>query len=423
MSSRRAGSVPKLPHLTSRSGRPLLASAVAAAFFAGALAAPAAAQDRGGGGGGGGGFLGNLGEIFGGPPEKPGAYASPSANDLLPNAGDVGSPLARPLRRFEPIALPNLPGKPQAPTIDLPGLPAYAPPQAGPNQNIFRRRDTLALRAVLSEGGPQIPNGLIWRLFSAVPSFDGSPSLIASSESPTPDFEVAPGSYILHVGFGRAGIVKRIDFAGIKIQETVVLNAGGLKLNAVVGDEGKAAASRLSFDIYAKDGDDDADHKLVASDISPEKVVRLNAGSYQIVSHYGSANAVVRADIRVEAGKLTEATLTQRAALLTMKLVREHGGEAIADTAWTITTASGDLVRQSVGAFPTMVLAEGDYVIVAKNNDRVYQRPFTVEAGENTDVEVMTSDLAETDGGSGDDGPGVGDAVPGTADGAGGSGD
>ncbi|WP_312869825.1 hypothetical protein [Jiella pacifica] len=348
---------------------------------------------------------GFLGQIFGGKPNKPGAYASPSAIDLLPKGNEIGAPGARPLRHFEPIALPNRPGLLEAPTIDLPGLPAYAPPATGPIPNLMRRRETLSLRAVLSEGGPEIPNGLIWRLFSAVPSIDGSSSLVASSESPTPDFEVSPGTYILHVGFGRAGIVERIDFTGLKTQQTVVLDAGGLKLNAVVGDDGKPPAARLSFDIYADEEGDEFDHKLVASDVPSEKVVRLNAGSYQIVSHYGTANAVVRADIRVEAGKLTEATLTQRAALLTMKLVRDHGGEAIADTAWTITTASGDLIRQSVGAFPSMVLAEGDYVIVAKNNNKVYQRPFTVTAGHDTDVEVLTSDLTSTEdvlSGSGD---------------------
>ncbi|MBO0902637.1 hypothetical protein J1C47_03220 [Jiella sp. MQZ13P-4] len=342
--------------------------------------------------------------MFGGSPERPGPYVSPSASDLLPNARDVGAPNGGPLRHFEPIALPNKPGTLQAPKIELPGLPAYAP-QTGPNQNLLRRREALSLKAVLSEGGPEIPNGLIWRLYSAVPSIDGSSSLVASSESPTPNFEVPPGTYILHVGFGRAGVVERIDFTGVKTQQTIVLKAGGLKLNAVVGDEGKPPASRLTFDVYAGDDGEDAERKLVASDVAPEKVLRLNAGSYLVVSHYGSANAVVRADIRVEAGKLTEATLTQRAALLTMKLVREHGGEAIADTAWTITTASGDLVRQSVGAFPTMVLAAGDYVIVAKNNNKVFQRPFTVEAGHDTDVEVLTSDLATPDdpeAGSGD---------------------
>ena len=109
---------------------------------------------------------------------------------------------------------------------------------------------------------------------------------------------------------------------------------------------------------------------------------------------------------------MTDATLQQRAALVTMKLVREHGGEAIADTAWSVTTASGDPVRESVGAFPSMVLAAGDYVIVAKNRDKVYQRLFEVKPGENTDVEVLTSDVAaaEPDGSGGE---GSGDLLPG----------
>ncbi|MCQ0990097.1 hypothetical protein [Jiella marina] len=362
----------------------------------------ATAQDRNGGGFFQGGGLGGL--LDGDGPGKPGPYSSPSASDIIPQAADVGAPPIRSLRSFEPIALPNRPdGAPVAPKIDLPGLPAYAP-QSVPNQNLFRSNATLSLSARLSEEGEPIPNGLIWRLFAAVPSLDGRPSLVASSERAAPDFEVPAGSYILHVGFGRAGTVKRIDFPGVKTRETITLDAGGLKLNAVVGDDEKPAASRLTFDIYT-DAKAEADRQLVASDVPPEKVVRLNSGTYHVVSNYGSVNALVRAEIRVEAGKLTEATLTHRAALLTMKLVREHGGEAIADTAWTITTASGDLVRESVGAFPSMVLAEGDYVIVAKNNDRVYQRGFKVEAGEDTDVEVLTSDLISTPdqfGGSGD---------------------
>src|SRR5690606_10977200 len=97
----------------------------------------------------------------------------------------------------------------------------------------------------------------------------------------------------------------------------------------------------------------------------------------------------IRADIRVEAGKLTEAAVEHRAAQLTMKLVREEGGEAIADTAWSILTDSGDIVRESVGAFASIVLAEGDYTVVARNRDRIYQRDFSVVAGRNQDVEVL----------------------------------
>ena len=72
--------------------------------------------------------------------------------------------------------------------------------------------------------------------------------------------------------------------------------------------------------------------------------------------------------------------------------MREAGGEAIADTSWSILTESGDIVRESVGAFASMVLAEGNYAVVAKNRDRLYQREFTVEAGRNRDVEVLAAE-------------------------------
>ena len=311
------------------------------------------------------------------------------------------------LKRFSPIALPARPGalgKPAIPSLDLPGLPAYAP-QNMPSPDILKRRATLTLEARLTEKGETIPNGLIWRLFSALPGDDGGPRLIASSQSNIANFEVAPGSYILHVGFGRAGLVKRIEFSGIKTRDVVVLNAGGLKLDATVANDKRLDPKRLRFSVYADDDDSESARNMIASDVPPDKVLRLNAGTYHVVSNYGSVNALVRADIRVEAGKVTTATLQHHAALLTMKLVREKGGEAMADTAWTITTTSGDPVRESVGAFPSMVLAAGDYVITAKNRDKLYQRQFTVEAGHDSDVEVLTSELAPiepADDGSGD---------------------
>ena len=86
-------------------------------------------------------------------------------------------------------------------------------------------------------------------------------------------------------------------------------------------------------------------------------------------------------------------TMRQR---LTLKLVRDHGGEAIADTSWSILTDSGDPIRESVGAFASMVLAEGEYTIVAKNRDRIYQRDFSVEGGQNQEVEVLANESTGT---------------------------
>ena len=49
-----------------------------------------------------------------------------------------------------------------------------------------------------------------------------------------------------------------------------------------------------------------------------------------MVSTYGESNAIQRADVKVENGKVTDATLHHRAAKVTLKLVASAGGEAFA---------------------------------------------------------------------------------------------
>ena len=80
-------------------------------------------------------------------------------------------------------------------------------------------------------------------------------------------------------------------------------------------------------------------------------------------------------------GKLTEAAMYQKAARLTLKLVSEHGGEALANTAWSVVTSAGETVAGSVGAFPSVVLAAGEYTAIAKHDGKIYERTFAVEPG------------------------------------------
>jgi hypothetical protein len=110
-----------------------------------------------------------------------------------------------------------------------------------------------------------------------------------------------------------------------------------------------------------------------------------------VVSRFGGVNAVVRADLRVEPGQLTDATLYHKAAQVSFKLVTESGGEAIADVDWTVKTADGSTVYTDVGAFPSTVLAEGDYTVLAKRGGTVYNRDFSIKPGQPQEIEVLTS--------------------------------
>ncbi|TCS08840.1 MULTISPECIES: hypothetical protein [unclassified Rhizobium] len=276
-------------------------------------------------------------------------------------------------------------------TPKMPKLNAFIAP--GSTQEGVRLRD-VSLEAKLTADGAPVEDGLTWYVFSPVAGTDGKLPLIASSKGGSAAFQLAAGDYFVNVSFGRAGVTKKLTVPddGRVDKQVMVLDAGGLLLNAVSGSDVRIRPDQLSFSIYSAEVRDDGERGLVMADVPPNTVVRLNAGTYHIVSEYGNVNASIRADIQVEAGKLTEATIQHRAAQINFKLVSETGGEAIADTAWSILTAAGDSVGESVSAFPTMVLSEGEYTAVARNKDKIYQRDFTVAAGVNTDVEVLMKD-------------------------------
>lgn len=245
------------------------------------------------------------------------------------------------------------------------------------------------LEAQLQADGSALPAGITWRVFAPHPGPDGKLPLIGEARGGAIEVRLAPGDYLVHAAYGRAGATKKISVRPGGGSDKVIINAGGLKLSALVGSDEPLTGEEVSFDIYAPDEDGSDERVLLVPDAPPEQVIGLNAGIYHVICRYGDANAVVRADIRVEAGKLTEATIYQKAARLTLKLVSAHGGEALANTSWTIITPQGDSVIESVGAFPSVVLASGDYTAVASHQGRNYERNFTVEAGLDRDVEVI----------------------------------
>ena len=97
----------------------------------------------------------------------------------------------------------------------------------------------------------------------------------------------------------------------------------------------------------------------------------------------------MRSDIRVQIGKLTDVAVTHRAAVITFKLVSQQGGEALANTDWIVESHSGDVIKEAIGAFPRVILAEGEYRAIARNDNRTYEGEFRVVNGVDREVEVI----------------------------------
>jgi hypothetical protein len=280
------------------------------------------------------------------------------------------------------------PGAPQradqapANTTVVPRMPGGGQPTGG--------RGHISVTAYLTETSPAIAQGLVWRVFRDNAATGGRAALVSTLREASPTLRLDPGSYYINVALGRANLTRKIAVAADQVvRERFVLNAGGLRVVPVLAGGEPANSKLVSFDVESDERDEYGQRTKVVAGVKAGVVLRLNAGLYSIVSTYGDANAVARADVTVEAGKLSEVTLTHAAATVSFKLVTRGGGEAIADTQWSVTNAQGGAVKQSSGALPTHFLAPGEYAVRAKHAGRVYNRDFSVKAGDNTLVEVI----------------------------------
>ncbi len=255
------------------------------------------------------------------------------------------------------------------------------------------REAPILVEAVASHNASPIHDGVVWRVFDPQgQGTDGHPLLVARAEGGAAAFDLPPGDYLIHASLGYATEVVRLSNRTGPIAEEILLEAGALRLSAVIDDELPIAPDEVRFDIYASNFAANGDRIVVARDLSPGETIHLNAGTYHVVSRYGTANSVVRAGLKIEAGKLVAATLYHKAAQVMLRLVNEPGGEAIANTSWSIYTPGGDIIATAEGAFPSLVLAAGEYTIVARNNDNSYSRSVDIESGASIEIEVITGD-------------------------------
>ncbi|MEO8652455.1 MAG: hypothetical protein ABI391_09135, partial [Hyphomicrobiaceae bacterium] len=295
-----------------------------------------------------------LGMIMHAGPGRAQQVLDPWRSDAKPD----GAPAPRPVQ-------PGAGGAPFAPNVTVVPRSGSAP-GAGAQE--------VQLAAFLINDGPPIDQGLVWNLFQDSDKETVSAKHLRTLRDASPLLHLVPGRYLVNVSFGRANMTRALTIQpGAPQSERFVLNAGGLRVKALLGDGSAAPEMAVSYDIFSGDSDQLGNRRRIMSGARPGLIMRLNAGIFHIVSRYGDANAVVSADVTVEAGKLTEMAITHPGAIVTFRLVTRAGGEAQSGAQWTILDGQGEVIKETAGALPTHVLAAGSYVITARQSGRVFR--------------------------------------------------
>ncbi len=282
------------------------------------------------------------------------------------------------------------------------GLALAAPAAAEENEG---GQGTLNLSAALGAGAP-LKAGLRWRVFKATPDSDGQHRVIVESALAQPSLTMSSGDYVIHVAFGLASATKLVSVGSDALDVKLTLSAGALRIHCTANGDKPVNPADVSLAIYVPERNN-ATAKLVYAKARENEVIGVPEGNYHISSTYldtisigtlgqskgpGAAiptNSISSGDVNVATGKIVDVTLRHRVATLTIKLVSAPGGGALANSTFTVLTPGGDIVRELAGAFPSLVLAEGEYVVVARHDARTYQATFTVVSGIDRDVEVL----------------------------------
>ena len=110
-----------------------------------------------------------------------------------------------------------------------------------------------------------------------------------------------PGGYIVHASFGIAQALKKVQLRAETVREVFDIPAGGIRIEGKVGDA-RIPPGQIHFDIFKGSQFEAGDKRALTQNVMTGEVMLVPEGTYHIVSHYGDGNAVVRSDIRVQAG-------------------------------------------------------------------------------------------------------------------------
>lgn len=270
-------------------------------------------------------------------------------------------------------AVPATPRPRSAQTRPAPPVPAANPFRPGQSPEV-------TLRAVLSEGGEPIGQGLAWRVLEGSGESDGRE--IWRGAAAAPEINLPTGRYRVEVRHGLITATREIEVRPRRAQTiTLNLDAAVLRLAAAARAGGEPVEDIF---FYVEALDKGTQQPLVARASRAQPSFTLPAGRYRIVARHGLAEAADTVDL--EAGAILGRSLALNTGTIRVRARLAEGEAAPRDTLFFVYKRSADgawgEVMRSALASPAFALPEGDYRIEARLDAARAELTTSVEAGQ-----------------------------------------
>ena len=245
----------------------------------------------------------------------------------------------------------------------------------------------IKLTATANAGGPILDNAVF---FVYAEDNTGNARELARSELAEAEFDLPAGHYRVAALWGLARVEQQITVKpGTAVTETLVLDAGTVKMSSVLAGHDAPLDKLLVYKVYATSPDQGASAQAIATSTKSAPIIFLKSGKYRVESQYGWHNARQTREVDVSAGDTDELVFEHRASEVTLKLAVAPGKPAMGRVKWTLKYANGGTVLISQDSMPSLILQAGSYQVVAQHGAKTYSRAFEANANEVHTIEIV----------------------------------
>lgn len=260
------------------------------------------------------------------------------------------------------------------------------------NKDVKQGTEGLELSAKLSSESPPLIANIKWEIYNFEKSSDGNRAQIVTTDVSQPTLPLAPGRYIVRAVFGVSSTAKVVKITTAQVTDaTFILNVGGIRVKPllIAGEPPDGKIPHQWIYLVSK-ADSLASPELIATADDPKKIHQLAAGTYELISRFGTANAVVKTNVTVSPGLLTEVEVSHKASIVQFKLFKKwRGGEELMDVSWKLLDDEDNVIAKNLNANAGEIIAPGRYKIVALYNNTTYSKIFKVKPGKKKLIKVV----------------------------------
>ncbi len=250
----------------------------------------------------------------------------------------------------------------------------------------------MLLNAKLTADGSDVDKGLGWDVYEIKADELGKRIRVTYSYNAKPLFRLAPGKYYVTVKSGSARAAKEVEIKADQLtKETLIFNAGRVKMNALLNEGAKPVDRGLGWDVYEVKADELGKRRKVTYSYDAQPLFVLPQGKYLITVRLGSASA--SKEIEIKADTLIKESIVLGAGKVRARVVLSAGGQAMSrDLGWDVYEASADelgkrkKVTYSYSAEPVFKLIAGKYLLQVKLGSAIARQEVEVKPNEMTDV-------------------------------------